>query len=118
MQTTLRRIGMVLCVVGLSLGLIAIGALFVTPVDPTGAGMQYDRQVESYNERMKELADTHPNFPAAALGQTRLQAHRANATFGVVVAGVMTFVGAVLCNRYRIALLTRAVKVAPAARHN
>lgn len=101
MKTTLRRIGIALCAVGFSLTVFATGALFTTPADPTGAGDQYDHLVESFNEQMQELAETDPNFPALPLGKTRLQMHREDATFGLVVGGVMTAIGVALYCRNR-----------------
>jgi hypothetical protein len=101
MKKMLTRIGVFLCFGGMLLGTIATVALFSQPADPIGAGELYDQQVEAYNKQMKEMADANPSLPAPTLGKTRLQAHRENAAFGLVVAGLMVGVGLVLYFRNR-----------------
>ncbi|MFV1965576.1 MAG: hypothetical protein ACC628_09155 [Pirellulaceae bacterium] len=96
MKKTLSRIGILLCIGGILLGMFATRAHFSAPTDRTGAGAQYDEFVNAYNKQLKEMADANPNLPDPAFGKTWLQAHKEDTMFGMIVAGLMFTVGLVL----------------------
>lgn len=102
MRKLLARTGIVLCAVGLLLGIIAGSAYFSPPENPTGAA-NYDRSVDAYNDRVDEIAESGLELPAMRKGKTLLQAHKEDTLFWMLVAGVITFAGLLLClmNRSR-----------------
>lgn len=102
MRKILRKFGLIVAITGTILAVIATTALLIGPgPDPTGFGELYDEQAEDYNKRMKDIADTDPTSPAPALANTRLQLHRQNATFGLIVSGLMVSAGLFLYFRNR-----------------
>ncbi|MCA9135034.1 MAG: hypothetical protein KDA45_17820, partial [Planctomycetales bacterium] len=78
------------------LGAIAIAAHFTSPEDPTGAAASYDESVDTYNDRIDNLAASNPELPAIQRGRTFLQAHKEDTLFWILVAGVVTTVGLLL----------------------
>ncbi len=102
MRKNLRMLGLGLSIVGTILAAIAIIALLIGPgPDPTGAGKVYDKVVEEYNKQAKEVQESNPDMPAPALGKTRLQAHREDATFGLILNALLVTGGLFLFFRMR-----------------
>jgi hypothetical protein len=86
-----------LSIAGTILAAIATIALLIGPgPDPTGAGEIYDKVVEEYNKQAKEVQESNPSMPAPALGKTRLQAHREDAAFGLIVGCLVLSAGLLL----------------------
>lgn len=101
MSVARSRLGLTLCAVGISLSAIAGIAHLSPPEDPTGAGAIYDEHVETYNRRVKAIAQSNPSLPILARAKTRVQAHREDTMFAVIVGGVIAAAGIVLscCHR-------------------
>jgi hypothetical protein len=108
MKTISRTIGLLLCLGGFLLGAFAIAALSSTPDDPTGAGQQYDQSVEAYNDQVKKLSKDNPILPAPQPGKTRLQAHRDDVIFWLLVAVLVFAAGLAILLKQRSASVKAA----------
>ena len=97
----LSRLGIVGCVAGILVCLLAGISRLSPPDDSLGAGAIYDRSVDDYNRRLDEIANDNPGIPPLARAKTRTQAHNEDTMLGIVAGTVIAGIGTLLwcCNR-------------------
>ena len=90
MNAALRKVGFGLCIASILLGMVSVGSFWFTPTDSLGVGELHNNVVETFNESLRESLPGGHTLP-----NTRVETHRHNAWFGLIVSAI-SFVGGFL----------------------